>query len=368
MERLEVSVPVVGPEAAEDLALLRALLDKAALAVAVVDAEGRLRMTSRGLQRLVGVLPIGAPASKFPRLFHIYNAAGTELLRPEDVPISRALTGETVGDVVVSIRPPGRPVRYLRCNAAPLLTAEGDCVGAMTVVADVTSEHLAVSRQDAIRRLLVDTVNHELRTPLTAVLANAELLADIASDLPAEVREPLSSIARSSAALRETLQHVSDLVDLEGVTRAAPSEHKVGSLLEATGNRFWYQAQQRQITIKIECPPSLTWCIDLGLTMKGLAALVDNAITHGPTHSVVTLAARVDGEVLRLSVTDQGQGIAPEDGERLTLPFERGLTHLASPHAQGLGLPIAHAVTTCQQGGMSFTTKPDGFTVSMVLP
>ena len=358
----------VHPFATGDAALLHALLDQAALAIGVVDADGRLRITSRGLQDLIGEPPDAAPASSFPELFHLYNAAGTELLRPEEVPITRAAAGETVRDVVISLRRPGQPVRHLRCDAAPLTGADGARLGAIAMIEDVTAEQAAVSRQDMIRRLLLDTINHELRTPLTVVLANAELLIDAAPNLPEEARGPLLAIVRSSEALRDTIQHVSDLVDLESFTHAERTDIDVRTLLDVVSNRFWYGAEQRHVALHVECPESLTWSLDMRLMVKALSALVDNALSHGPGRSRVRLAARVDGDVLRLSVTDEGRGIPPEDQERLIQPFERGLTTLDARHRQGLGLALVHAVATCHHGAVSFTAEAGRFTASMVLP
>ena len=77
-------------------------------------------MRSRGLQELVGTSAPGAKTSDLPKRLHRLNAEGTALLNPDELPLNRAATGETVRDVVISARPPGEPVRYLRCNATPL--------------------------------------------------------------------------------------------------------------------------------------------------------------------------------------------------------------------------------------------------------
>ena len=351
-----------------DAALLRALFDQAALAVGVVDAQGRLRITSRGLDDLIGKAPAAAPASSFPALFHLYNAAGTELLQPEEVPITKAASGHVVRDAVIAMRRPGQGTRYLRSNAAPIKGPDGENAGAIALIEDITAEHTAVTRQNTIRGLLLDTINHELRTPLTVVLANAELLVDVVPDMAEEVRGPILGIVRSSKVLRDTIQHVSDLVDLESFTHADRTEVRVRTLLDAVANRFSYQAHQRTITLDIECPSTLTWSLDAHVIVKGLSALADNAVTYGPGESRVTLTARAEGEVLRLSVTDEGEGITPQERERLVQPFERGMTTLDAHHSRGLGLALAHAAATCHHGALYFTTTPSNFTAGMVLP
>lgn len=368
-ERNDVSSRVTSDsDSAADAALLRALFDQAALAVGVVDAQGRLRITSRGFDELIGKAPDAAPASSFPALFHLYNAAGADLLRPEEVPIVRAASGQVVRDAVIAMRRPGEAIRFLRCNAAPIKAPTGNSAGAIALVEDVTAEHTAVTRQNTVRRLLLDTINHELRTPLTVVLANAELLVDVAPRLTEDVRGPILAIVRSSEVLRDTVQHVSDLVDLESFTHADRADVEVRTLLGAVSNRFRYQAHQRAIALDIDCPSGLIWPIDAQLAVKALSALADNALTYGPGESRVTLAARADGDVLRLSVTDRGAGIAAQDQERLMQPFERGLTTLDAPHSRGLGLPLAQAVATSHGGAVYLTSSPGRFTAGIVLP
>jgi len=356
--------------ATEDAAMLfRALVDHGNLPVGVADATGRLTMRSRGLRELAGVCPYGAAISDLPRLLDLYNAEGTALLDPADLPLVRATRGEAVRDVVISARRPGEPVRYLRCDAVPLTATKGHPSGAIVLVADVTREAAAVSRQDTIRSLLLDTVNHELRTPLSVVLANAELITDAAGDLPDHVRRPLSAIVRASGRLRDTIQQVSRLVDLEAASHAVRSDTKVRDILVAVAERHRERARARNVTLELDCDSALDWSIDAAQARRAVAALLDNAILHGPSDSKITLGADVIDDLLRLRVTDGGDGIPPHEEERLTKPFERGraLGH-DSRHTLGLGLPLAQAVATSHQGALSFRHEPSrGFTACLLL-
>jgi len=359
-----------GAAAADDPAMLfRTLVDQAGLPVGVADATGRLTMRSRGLRELAGACPRGAAISDLPRLLDLYDTEGTALLDPEALPLKRATRGETVRDVVISARRPGEPVRYLRCDALPLTGPNGRPGGAIVLIADITQERAAVTRQDTIRSLLLDTVNHELRTPLTVVLANAELIIDAADDLPDDLHRPLSAIARASGRLRDTLQHVSDLVDLETAALAVRSVTKVRELLVAVADHHRARAQARNISLQVACDNSLDWSLDAAQVRRSLAALLDNAVSYGPGNSEIILAADVVDDLLRLSVTDAGHGIPRHDRERLTKPFERGsTTGHDSRHARGLGLPLAQAVATSHQGALSFKDHPShGFTACLLL-
>jgi K+-sensing histidine kinase KdpD len=290
-------------------------------------------------------------------------------LKPEELPVNRAARGETVRDAVISVRRPDAPVRYLRCNAVPLTGPEGGAGGAIVLVADITAEQAAVNRQDSIRSLLLDTVNHELRTPLTVVLANAELIIDAADDLPEYLGGPLSAIVRASGRLRDTVQHVSDLVDLEAVAHPVRSETNIHELLLAVADRHRDHAHTLSVSVELDCPSPLNWNLDASLVKRAVAALLDNALAYGPKRNKITMAADVVDDLLRVRVIDGGRGIPIHDQARLTKPFERGTTaaHHAQ-HSRGLGLPLAHAVATSHHGTLSLTNdQPNGFTACLML-
>lgn len=349
--------------------LFRALLDQGSLAVGVMDATGRLTLMSRGLQTLVGTSAKGATIAELPKLLHLYQAEGTALLNPEELSLARAATGETVRDAVISMRRPGAPVRYLRCDAMPLSGPDSHYRGGIVLVVDITAEHAAASRQDTIRGLLLDTVNHELRTPLTVVLANAELIIDTEHDVPEHLHGPLAAIVRASERLRDTIQHVSDLVDLEAVAHTVRSNTNVRELLLEVAGRRQDHADTRTVSIALDCSASLNWSLDAALVKRAVGALVDNAIAYGPNHSEVTISADITDDLLRVRVIDGGHGIPVHERERLMQPFERGAASTDDVrHSRGLGLTLAQGVATSHNGAMLLKNhEPIGFTASLML-
>lgn len=352
----------------QEALLFRALLEQPGLALAVVDASGRLALVSRGLQEFTGRSYRRVPASEFPRRFHLYDSDGVGLLDPCQVPVTRASAGETVRDELISVRRPGEPVRYLRCNAAPLRRASGELLGAFSLIADVTAEHAAASRQEMIRRLLLDTVNHELRTPLTVVLANAELIADPGADLPETIRTPVAAISRASKRLRDTVQRVTDLADVAAGDCLQHRPTDVRSLLLSAAGRYRHRAEERNITLIVECPDDLRWHLDPVPVRKAVAALVDNALAHGPANSLVTVAAIVGHDLLTLRITDEGPGLPDDELERLTQPFERGPSTLDAQHRCGLGLALAQTVAASHHGALLFKNhQPRGFSAALLM-
>jgi nitrogen fixation/metabolism regulation signal transduction histidine kinase len=147
-------------------------MSRAGLAVAVLDGAGQLSMLSPGLERLLHQPFAVVPAEALAEVFHLYSEGGGRLLKPEEVPIVRALRGEVVEDAVVTVRAPGQPVRHLRVNATPMVGLDGEQQGAWAVMTDVTT--LVAAARGELSRSLAETVNHDLRTPLTTILGHAE--------------------------------------------------------------------------------------------------------------------------------------------------------------------------------------------------
>jgi signal transduction histidine kinase len=134
------------------------------------------------------------------------------------VPLARARRGEFVRDAVVTHRRTGGQLVHLRCNAVPLRDDHGRDTGAISLVQDVTAETDAALRAEALRKRLFETINHEFRTPLAALLGHVELIhdhRDRREDLDPDLAKWLDAIERSGWRLRDLLQKVSDLVDLE---------------------------------------------------------------------------------------------------------------------------------------------------------
>ena len=203
---LPFSVPAVDPAA------LETLLCRAGLAVAVLDGSGHLSMLSPGLERLLHRQFEAVPADSLAEVFHLYGEGGARLLRPDEVPIVRALHGEVVEDAIVTVRAPGQPVRHLRVNATPIVGLNGERQGAWAVMTDVT--RLVAAARGELNKSLAETVNHNLRTPLTTILGHAELLLDQQAACSPETTRSVEAVWRAGQRLNEVVTWISEWIDL----------------------------------------------------------------------------------------------------------------------------------------------------------
>ncbi len=101
-----------------------------------------------------------------------------------------------------------------------------------------------------------------------------------------------------------------------------------------------------------------------------LANLVNNAAKYSPAGTRITVSAGPERGYMRISVTDEGAGIDPEDRERLFEPFVQGDARKArSRQGAGLGLAISRGIVLAH-GGRIWVEDDDGTgtTVTFTVP
>jgi signal transduction histidine kinase len=185
------------------------------LGMAVCDASGKLTFQSPALQELLGQSFGSEVETDRTAPQHLYRQDGLTRLRPEHVPLARARQGEVVTDAVICHRSEEQVPTYLRCNAAPVASADGSVNGAVVFVEDVTAGHVGQENNQRMRYHLISTLNHELRTPLTKLVGHAEVLHDMRSQLPVNAVHSLEKVCKAVDELRELADLVSCMADLD---------------------------------------------------------------------------------------------------------------------------------------------------------
>ncbi len=228
----------------------------------------------------------------------------------------------------------------------------------------------------AAERMRVDFVanaSHELRTPLASILGFIETLGDEAGEVPAvrarflkvmfdEARrmqrlvEDLISLSRIEA---EKFRLPSDPVDLaELIDEICAELHAAGGL------------RGRDLACAPQDGPLPVWG-DRAQLSQVIHNLVGNAMKYGRPGTPIGIAlGPTANNMVRVAVTDQGDGIAPEHIPRLTERFYRvDAGRSRSLGGTGLGLAIVKHIVERHRGRLDIASKPGiGTTVAIVLP
>jgi CheY-like chemotaxis protein len=198
-------------------------------------------------------------------------------------------------------------------------------------------------------------LSHEIRTPLNAIHGYAQLLERGAAIAPAEAGR---IIRRSSEHLADLVEGLLDISRIEsGVLKLNRETVALRALLEQVAEMFRIEAGNKGLAFAYNAAPTLpAWVLaDERRLRQVLINLLSNAIKYTANGSV-TLTVRYRSMVAEFEVADTGIGIAPEEQERIFMPFDRGAGR-ASGVAPGIGLGLALSRMLAQIMGGEITVN-----------
>jgi K+-sensing histidine kinase KdpD len=244
---------------------------------------------------------------------------------------------------------------------------------------DRASEAEAARRNEQLKAALLDALTHNLRTPLTAIKASvtaligAQTWAPASTLTPAGQRELLVVIDEESDRLNRFIgglstperQDASQPLHLRAVALA--DMVRAGLIRAETVLRD----HRVRMALDDQLPPL---SVDAASINEVVYILLDNASKYAPKGTAITITAAIEDEAyVRVSVSDEGPGIAPELRERVFEKFFRVPAREPSDPGRGgvgLGLPIARRLVEAQTGRIWIETPPSGrgTLVAMTLP
>ena len=232
------------------------------------------------------------------------------------------------------------------------------------------------TRSYAAERMRVDFVanaSHELRTPLASILGFAETLADDAGDDPA-MRERFLKVMADEARRMQRL--VEDLISLSRIEaekyRLPDASVDLGDLVAEVHSELMDSADARATDIVADIAANVPPVGgDRAQLSQALHNLIGNAMKYGRSGTPVTVKLWQDaGGMVRLSVGDEGDGIAPEHIPRLTERFYRvdsGRSRALG--GTGLGLAIVKHIVERHRGRLDIASQVGrGTVVTILLP
>jgi signal transduction histidine kinase len=230
-----------------------------------------------------------------------------------------------------------------------------------------------ISHQRALNVILtrdeyLAIVSHDLRTPLNVISVSAMLLAEHAKE-ETRVRECTHNISRAAALMGRML---SDLLDAtrfaEGRFRLSPKRQNAVDVVSESAATFSTLAHSAGLTLRLEAPSSDVYArFDYDRVIQVLANLLRNAIQYTPAGGTITVSVERHERGCRISVSDTGQGIPPEELGRIFDRFHQ--TTGADRRGLGLGLYISKAIVDAHGGRIWVSSEPGrGSTFFFTLP
>lgn len=200
---------------------------------------------------------------------------------------------------------------------------------------------------DKLRRDFVANVSHELRTPLTIIRGYTEALTDGTAADPVLQAKYLGMMRDETERLERLIKDLLDLSRLQSQNTQGEMEPiPLAAVAEGAVSIFRRGAEQKGVALQAETPEENTVIRGNGDRLTQLLLiLLDNALKFTAAGGRITVKAGRDKNLVRLTVSDTGSGISPED-----LPFiwerfyKADKSHSRSSVGTGLGLAIAKEI------------------------
>jgi signal transduction histidine kinase len=219
-------------------------------------------------------------------------------------------------------------------------------------------------RETEMARLKSDfvaNVSHDLKTPLSVIRMFGETLEMGRVTDEGGRQEYYRVITREAERLSRLIDNVLDFSRIEGGRRRyerVPTA--VEPLLREALDAFAYPLQQQGFKVELVVAPDLPEvAMDPEAIGQALSNLVDNAIKYSAEDRVLSVAARVEGSELLLSVADRGVGIPASEQARIFEKFYRvGRSDTQGRRGSGVGLALVRHVVGAHGGRVTVESAP----------
>ncbi len=262
--------------------------------------------------------------------------------------------------------------RFLQAHGSPLSDSEGQQIGAVIVLDDVTR----IRRLEDLRRDFVANVSHELKTPVTSIKGFVETLLDGAMEVREDSQRFLTIIAKQADRLHAIIE---DLLSLSRIEQSESDDAKnriklekqpILPVLNSSIECCKHKAEEKGIVINAFCDDTIQAEINPHLFEQALVNLIDNAIKYSDHNSEVQIETIQTKTEIIIHVQDLGCGIDPSHLRRIFERFYRvDKARSRKMGGTGLGLAIVKHIIHAHQGYVTVESIPsEGSTFSIHLP
>jgi len=351
------------------------------------NLENRLRSTQSRMQQLVDGVPglfsyidrdykVWFMSSQYRDIFnrssdelvgvHIRDLIGEEMFNERKPRYDAALAGEEVHSESSRSMPDGQTV-YFAVTHKPFRDENGEILGVLTLGIDITErreieKHMQAQQQELQRsnkdlEQFAYVASHDLKAPLRAIEVIIEWLSeDLEGYDQGDIQENLGLLNQCTGRLGQLLE------DLLAYSRAG---RKVGDVRQIHLDEF-----VADITALISPPAGMAVSTSQGWPSLAthhaaletvLRKLISNAIKHhpDPASGLINVACSDEGSHVRISVTDDGEGIPAEYADRVFKMFQT-LKPRDDTEGSGMGLAIVQRIIDWQGGSIWFEDGPNG--------
>lgn len=358
-------------EVSESKAYIENLVENAGDAIVSTDLKDRILTWNRGAEVIFGhskeeavgkSLTILFPPGRFKELEDIRSKVQlTGVIR--NLEVRRKRKDGVIIDVALAV--------------SPIHDRTGKVIGFLHLAKDITEKMRYEQRLrelDKMKSDFVSNVSHELRTPLTSIKGSVDNMLDgITGALNEKQSRYLTRIKSNADRLTRLINNILDLSRIEaGKIDLKPTHLSLVALAQEVTESIRPVAVEKLISLEVASPEnSATAWADRDKITQVLMNLVGNAVKFTPAHGKVSVAIQRNGDQwMKISVTDTGPGIPPEEARKIFDRFYQvAQTGNQKAKGTGLGLAISRALVEMHGGKIWVESGMGrGSTFSFILP
>jgi PAS domain S-box-containing protein len=313
----------------------------------ILGFDGKFRRVNPQWQDVMGYAPGELEGSELAALIH-----------PDDVGES----GQLLTDILGVRNVVGRVMRLRKRNGEYLWMlwnssidlannavygVSRDITEQRRILEELQNAKLEAERSSAAKSVFIAKMNHELRTPLNSIIGFSRHLQRHAEQFTAKEMLFLERISRNGESLLQLINTILDYSRSEsGFSELHLSRVKILDMIEEVVDLMQILIEEKGVEIELQLPDK---CCEIESDQVKLRQILQNLIDNAVKFSdrskvVIVLTADRNGLPEKITITDSGPGISPDQLEVIFEAFQQGDNSLARRYGgAGLGLAIARS-------------------------
>lgn len=258
--------------------------------------------------------------------------------------------------------------RVIKSIISPMFTRNKDYVGYIIVLIDMTKE----AEMDAMRSTFISNVSHELRTPVTVLRSYIDTLYNYGNEFDYDTqKEFIGTINQEIIRLQGMVNDILDFSRMEANAQMEKSLNSVYEVVDTCVSQVQALTKERNLKITVTKDDGIPeFLFNYDGIERALTNLLSNAIKYSPDNGEIKVnLTKIDNNA-KITVTDQGCGIAPEFQKKIFDRFYRVENNIHTVKGTGLGLHLVKQTIEKYHNGKVFVNSAvgQGSTFGIILP